>query len=106
MLENDNKVLRYEAKMENSRLEDRERRFIISYRLADDMISIFEPPLRNSGIIGGKFLERTRIAKPDSVTETVTLKTQYSSAEQELRKNYEAFGQFTHVTVSFLNGKI
>jgi hypothetical protein len=65
MLENDNKVLRYEAKMESSRLEDRERRFIISYRLADDMISIFEPPQRNSGIIGGKFLERTRIAKPN-----------------------------------------
>lgn len=64
MLENDNKVLRYEAKMESSRQEDRDRRFIISYRLADDMISIFEPQQRNSGIIGGKFLERTRIAKP------------------------------------------
>jgi len=66
MLENDNKVLRYEAKMETSRSEDRDRRFIISYRLADDMISIFEPQQRNSGIIGGKFLERTRIAKPGS----------------------------------------
>lgn len=64
MLENDNKVLRYEARVESSRQEDRDRRFIISYRLADDMISIFEPQQRNSGIIGGKFLERTRIAKP------------------------------------------
>lgn len=69
MLENDNKVLRYEAKMESSRPEDRDRRFIISYRLADDMISIFEPPQRNSGIIGGKFLERTRIAIPNSDSE-------------------------------------
>lgn len=64
MLENDNLVLRYEATMQSSRQEDRDRRFIISYRLADDMISIFEPQQRNSGIIGGKFLERTRIAKP------------------------------------------
>ena len=30
------------------------------------MITIYEPPVRNSGIIGGKFLERTRIAKPGS----------------------------------------
>lgn len=72
MLENDNKVLRYEAKMESSRQEDRDRRFIISYRLADDMISIFEPQQRNSGIIGGKFLERTRIAKPGSKTDNPT----------------------------------
>lgn len=66
MLENDGKVLRYEAKMLSCRAEDRDRRFIMSYRLSDDMITIFEPQQRNSGIIGGKFLERTRIAKPDS----------------------------------------
>jgi hypothetical protein len=30
------------------------------------MITIHEPPVRNSGIIGGKFLERTRVAKPSS----------------------------------------
>lgn len=30
------------------------------------MIVIYEPPVRNSGIIGGKFLERTRISKPGS----------------------------------------
>ena len=45
------------------RPEDKGRRFIISYRLADDMMTVYEPPVRNSGIIGGKFLERTRVAK-------------------------------------------
>ena len=34
--------------------------------MADDMISIYEPPLRNAGILGGKFLERTRALKPGS----------------------------------------
>ena len=29
------------------------------------MMTIYEPPVRNSGIIGGKFLERTRVAKPN-----------------------------------------
>lgn len=63
MLENDHKVLRFEAVMDSVKPEDKDRRFIISYRLADDMITIYEPPVRNSGIIGGKFLERTRVAK-------------------------------------------
>jgi len=64
MLENDNKILRYEAIMESVRAEDRLRRFIISYRLSDDMVTVFEKAQRNSGIIGGKFLERTRVTKP------------------------------------------
>jgi hypothetical protein len=37
---------------------------VISYRLGDDTISIHEPPQRNTGIIGGRFLERTRVSKP------------------------------------------
>ncbi|CAK8696625.1 unnamed protein product [Clavelina lepadiformis] len=69
MLENDHKILRYEAMMESERPDERNRRFIISYRLSDDMVSIFEPPQRNSGIIGGKFLEATRISKPNSSVE-------------------------------------
>ena len=52
MLENDNKTLRYAAKMVTVRPEDKARRFIINYRLANDMISIYEPPIKNSGIIG------------------------------------------------------
>lgn len=43
---------------------DRDRRFIVSYFLADDTVAIFEPPMRNSGIIGGKFLERSVVRKP------------------------------------------
>ncbi|CAG5136782.1 unnamed protein product, partial [Candidula unifasciata] len=54
---------------DSARPEDRGRRFIISYRLADDMLTIFEPQAKNSGIIGGKFLERTRVAKPGSTAE-------------------------------------
>lgn len=48
---------------------DESRRFILSYFLSNDMISIFEKPTRNSGIIGGKFLEKTRIHKPGSTVE-------------------------------------
>ena len=44
--------------------EDQGRRFIISYHLSNDTMTIYEPPVRNSGVIGGKFLEHTRVAKP------------------------------------------
>lgn len=69
LLENQNKSLRYEAIMETNRPEDQIRKFILSYRLSDDTIGIFEPPIRNSGIIGGKFLEYSRIAKPGSASD-------------------------------------
>ncbi|XP_003404484.1 EF-hand domain-containing protein 1 isoform X1 [Loxodonta africana] len=69
MLVNDNKVLRYLAALESPIPEDKDRRFIFSYFLATDMISIFEPPVRNSGIIGGKYLGRTRVVKPNSLVD-------------------------------------
>lgn len=49
--------------------EDKNRRFILSYFLADDTISIYEPPVRNSGITGGKYLRRTKVTKPGSTPE-------------------------------------
>ncbi|XP_066215306.1 EF-hand domain-containing protein 1 [Saccopteryx leptura] len=69
MLMNDNKVLRYLASLESPIPEDKDRRFVLSYFLATDMISIFEPPVRNSGIIGGKYLGRTKVVKPHSSVE-------------------------------------
>uniref|UniRef100_A0A2I3GFL0 EF-hand domain-containing protein 1 n=1 Tax=Nomascus leucogenys TaxID=61853 RepID=A0A2I3GFL0_NOMLE len=69
MLVNNNKVLRYLAVLESPIPEDKDRRFVFSYFLATDMISIFEPPVRNSGIIGGKYLRRTKVVKPYSTVD-------------------------------------
>jgi hypothetical protein len=63
-MENEHRVLRYEGILDSMKPDDQGRRFVISYRLADDTVSVYEPQVRNSGIIGGKFLERSRIAKP------------------------------------------
>lgn len=41
------------------------RRFVIQYFLEDDTIAIREPPVDNSGVMGGKFLRRQVIKKPD-----------------------------------------
>jgi hypothetical protein len=39
---------------------------LVQYFLADDTVMIFEPPIRNSGIIGGKFLERMEVYREGS----------------------------------------
>nr|KAG5693045.1 hypothetical protein BaRGS_028805 [Batillaria attramentaria] len=60
-------ILRFLARMDTQHPIDKDRRFIISYFRSDDTILVFEPPVRNSGVIGGKFLERGRIKKPDQM---------------------------------------
>ncbi|XP_054675408.1 EF-hand domain-containing protein 1 isoform X1 [Grus americana] len=69
--------------------EDRKRRFILSYFLSNDMISIYEPPVRNSGIIGGKYLGKTRVAKPGSTTENATY---YEPSDLTIGSTIEVFG--------------
>ena len=55
---NEGKILRFFARFAKPCPEDTVRRFVITYYLADDHLMIFEPPIRNSGIMGGKFLEK------------------------------------------------
>ncbi|XP_067150955.1 EF-hand domain-containing protein 1 [Apteryx mantelli] len=89
MLENDHKVLRYQVVLESPNPEDRKRRFILSYFLSNDMISIYEPPVRNSGIIGGKYLGKTRVPKPSSTTENATY---YEPSDLTIGSTIEVFG--------------
>jgi EF-hand domain-containing protein 1 len=71
-VDNDKKVLRYTAKFNTNVPEDVDRRFIISYYLADDTLSIFEPAQKNSGIIEGPFLERKKYKNIDNNMEFIT----------------------------------
>lgn len=52
--------------------EDVDRRFIISFFLSDDSISIYEPAQKNSGIVEGKFLERRKYKNVDKNMEFIT----------------------------------
>ncbi|RHY96984.1 hypothetical protein DYB37_006716 [Aphanomyces astaci] len=59
MEETDNKIiLRFCAHMDTTKPEDVLRRFIVSFMICDLSIMVMEPPQRNSGIGGGKFMER------------------------------------------------
>ncbi|NWS69140.1 EFHC2 protein, partial [Crotophaga sulcirostris] len=57
-------TLRFVAKLITDSPIDKDRKFLISYFLSDDTISVFERKQRNTGIIGGKFLQRGRVKKP------------------------------------------
>ena len=60
-MENQGKTLRFQGKFQDpSTPADAERMFVFTYYLEDETVAVFEPPIRNSGVIGGKFLSRGR----------------------------------------------
>ncbi|KAI3379061.1 hypothetical protein SNEBB_000767 [Seison nebaliae] len=66
LIENQHNHLRYEAVLDSVYEVDKGRRFVISYNLSNDTISIYEPPVANSGFTTGKVLLPSRITKPGS----------------------------------------
>jgi hypothetical protein len=68
LMENDGIQLRYLAKFVDPQIEDKDRRFIITFYLNNDSVSVFEKFERNSGFIGGKFFERARAKNPEVCT--------------------------------------
>jgi len=54
-------TLRFEAVLADcTEPTDVDRKFVISYYIRDFTLAVYEPPVRNSGVIGGRFLERSR----------------------------------------------
>ncbi|KAI9183565.1 hypothetical protein H9P43_004483 [Blastocladiella emersonii ATCC 22665] len=66
----ENRVLRFVAVMESRHREDRTRKFVISVYLPDEMVSIYEPPQRNNGTLGGKFLEKCKVLVPGATKQS------------------------------------
>jgi hypothetical protein len=60
-VQRDGQVLRFAAKFKNPAPQDRFRKFVIAFYLADDTVAVFELRQRNSGFSEGKFIERTRL---------------------------------------------
>jgi len=60
-------VLRFYAGLISDMPEDNDRKFIILYYLEDDTISVTEPPIPNSGFVGGSFLRRQSLKKKDGL---------------------------------------
>ena len=71
-------TLRFLARIQTNDPIQADRRFIISYFLSDDSIHVHEPPVKNSGINGGRFLERMKIKKPNQPPYSTKLPEYYS----------------------------
>jgi hypothetical protein len=71
-LDNAKTILRFTARFNTRVPEDLDRRFIISFFLSDDSISIYEPEQKNSGIVSGKFLEKRKYKNCDKGGEWLT----------------------------------
>lgn len=64
MFKQDMHVLRFESKLISTEPDDEARRFIISFYCGDDTIQVYEVCDKNSGRIGGKFMERKKHTNP------------------------------------------
>jgi hypothetical protein len=64
LLRHQGQVLRFTAEFVNPIRQDVGRQFVISFDLADDQISVFERPRRNSGFKEGKYIEKGKIKNP------------------------------------------
>ena len=65
-------MLRFLAMLETKLPIDKDRRFVISIYLSDDTVGVYEPPQRNSGIIGGTFLSRGQIVNSEAGKDPIT----------------------------------
>jgi len=101
MMENDRKILRFMARLDTDAPEDQGRIFVIKYFLADDTMAAFEPPQKNSGIMGGKFIQRTRIKKPAS-HEYYTQADFYTGATVEFNKFRFVLYQADEYSLSYM----
>ena len=70
-------MLRFLARLETKLPIDKDRRFVISVFLSDDTVAVFEPPQRNSGVIGGNYLSRGRVENPDKEPDPITSHPQF-----------------------------
>ena len=66
MFKQDMHILRFNAKLVSTEPDDENREFIISFYCGDDTIQVYEICDKNSGRIGGKFMERKNHKNPVS----------------------------------------
>lgn len=61
----DGATVKFRMKLDNPSFSDAARSFVLTVYPADNTLSIFEPVSRNSGVVGGKSLQRQRVKRPD-----------------------------------------
>jgi hypothetical protein len=66
MFKQDMHILRFEAKLISTEPDDESRKFMVSFYCGDDTVQVYEICDKNSGRIGGRFMERQKQNNPDT----------------------------------------
>merc|ERR1711966_219297 len=72
--------------------------------LADVTIIVYEPPARNSGIMGGKWMERCRVKMPGS-SQFYTARDMFVGQMMEFRKHQFRLIEADEYTLNFMENK-
>ena len=72
-LNNDKLILRFLARLNTKKPEDVDRKFLVSFFVADDTIQVYEMKNRNSGVWEGKFLERGKYKNVENDNKQFTI---------------------------------
>jgi hypothetical protein len=64
MFKQDMHILRFDSSLVSTEPDDESRKFIISFYCGDDTIQVYEICDKNSGRVGGKFMERKKHKNP------------------------------------------
>ncbi|KAG1708286.1 hypothetical protein DVH05_024966 [Phytophthora capsici] len=92
----DGKQLRFRARFQGLPRGDMnaEREFVVTYFLEDETLAVFEPRVRNSGVLGGRFLDRARFRKDPKLA-------QYSAQDETIPMHYLASDMYVGAVLVF-----
>jgi hypothetical protein len=68
----ENKQLSFLCSLLSGGIDDVDRRFVLTYHVQDNTLKVVEPPVRNSGFVGGTFLSRRAVKKTGNLHGSVS----------------------------------
>ena len=67
ILQNNGKTMCFRAQLITDRSDDQDRSFVLTFKLADEVVAVFEPAGRAEGTVGGgKIAERALVVNPET----------------------------------------
>lgn len=64
MFKSDQNILRFEARQISKNREDNNQKFIVSFFCGDDTVQVYHSTALNSGVVGGKLIQRAQYKNP------------------------------------------
>lgn len=99
----ENKVLSFFASLLSGGPDDVDRKFVVQLFVIDNTIKVQEPPIRNSGFVGGVFLSRRQVKNADGVN--MTEKDLYVGCKLRILKHLFLLHSANSSTMNWMESK-